>query len=297
MNQSIDTYHIQNFSIGNQSVPFNITRNHTEQLVTLIATISISTICCVSGTITNIIVLHILRKKGKQRTVFDLTIASLCITDLLTCLSGNAYALYQLILHLFLNSSHDDTTASSIKSTILKIISFFFFLSLLHVLLITFQRFFAIFWSIKYRQVMTKSLNKKLIAMTWIILLISWPVITIVFNLKRFNPINGVIILTLGAIVSSMYIMMTVKICLRKKQFHWKAEHRALLNSIGVTISYFVCLSPYAYSTLIKGNVSAKEYDLTTTITLLNFVLDPLFYFYFSFWLNRRDEKRRNNTS
>ena len=286
----------QTFTIGNQSAPFNSTTR--SQLATLIASISISSICCFLGTVANLIVLIILRKKGNQRTVFDLTITSLSVTDLLACLTGNGFIVYQTTPSLFLHKN-DATKDSSRGLAGLKIAGFFLFLSLLHILLITFQRFLAIFWPIKYRHVMTKSLIKKLIAMTWIVLLILWPVLTSIVLLKRVSPINGIIIFALGAIVSTIYVMIAVKsfLLVKKKQFNWKAEHRVLLKSFGVTISYFACFSPYAYFTLMKRSFSANEYDFIMTLTLTNFVLDPLFYFYFSYWLNRRDENRRNNSS
>ena len=288
---------IQNNVTGNQSVTLNGTRSDQEQVVILVAIICLSSLCFLLGTVANIIVLIILHKKGTQRTVFDLTIASLSVTDLLTCLSGYGYAACELALYHFPHSRNDASEASSISGTVLKIASFFFVLSLLHVLLITFQRFCAIFWPIRYRQVMTKTLIKKIIATMWIFLLVLYSVAFVLFEHKKDNPMNGIIIITFGGILLSIYIMITVKICLllKKKQFDWKAEHRVLLNSFGVTISYFACFSPYAYLTLMKGNASSVEFDLFMAITLVNFVLDPLFYFYLSYWLNRRDENRRNN--
>ena len=297
MNQSIYTYHIQNNSTENQSVASNITKSNKEQLETLLADISISIICCSLGTIANIFVLAILRKKGNQRTVFDLMIVSLSVTDLVACLSAFAHAVYQLIIHFFPYNTNNDTKARSIKSLIYKITSFFYLLSLIHVLLITFQRFCAIFWPMRYRQVMTKTLIKKVIAIMWIILLASYSAANTLSEHQKVKPINGVIIFALGGILLSCYIMITVKICLllKKKQFDWKSEHRVLLNSFGVTISYFACFSPYAYLTLKRKKVSSRDYGLIMSISLVNFVLDPLFYFYFSYWLNRRDENRRNN--
>ena len=297
MNHSI--YNIQNNTIGNQSAPVNITESYEEQLAIFFADISISIICCSLGTIANIFVLAILRKKGNQRTVFDLMIVSLSVADLLTCLSAYAYAVYQLVLYLLPQNTRGDTAASIIKSSLNIITSFLYLLSLVHVLLITFQRFCAIFWPIRYRQVMTKTLIKKIIATMWVFLLASYSVAKTFSDHKKENPINGVIIFALGGTFLSFYMMITVKICilLKKKQFHSKTEHRVLLNSFGVTISYFACFSPYAYLTLMREKFSAREYSLITAITLVNFVLDPLFYFYFSHWLNRRDENRRNNPS
>ena len=299
MNHSIYTYQIQNKTIGNQSAPFNISGSNQEQLVILIADIGISFILSLSGTIANLIALVILQKKGNQRTVFDAMIASLSVTDLFACLSAFAYTVYQSIFYLFPHNTHDHTRASRAKSLIDKIISFFYFLSLLHVLVITIQRFCAIFCPIRYRQVMTKTLIKKIIATMWIFLLVLYSGANILSDHKKDDPINGIITIALGGILLSFYIMITVKICLllRKKKFNWKTEHRVLLNSFGVTISYFACFSPYAYLTLMKEKLSSTKKDLIMASALVNFVLDPLLYFYFSYWLNRRDVNRRNNSS
>ena len=134
-----------------------------------------------------------------------------------------------------------------------RIAGFFLTLSLFNILLITFLRFFAIFWPIKYHQDMTKAKIKKLIATIWILSLAVLPAVLYTFKKRKLGPPLAIIIFSLGAVVTSTYTMIAIKIfqLLKRKQFDWKNEHRVLLNSAGVTMSYFACFSPFAAFTMI----------------------------------------------
>ena len=288
MSQNIFTLEFHNYTLVNESVGYNNTKGNKGPIAICVASIGITLPTSLLGIIANNVVIFILYKKGNHRKVFDLTIASLSVTDLLSCTSAVTNSIYGLVFYSIQRKSD--------RNLILRIAGFFFLLSLFHVLLITVLRFFAIFWPMKYRQNMTKAKIKKLIATIWILSLAAMSAVYYTFKNQKLHPLFAIIIFSLGTVVTSIYILIAVKIflLLKKKQFDWKNEHRVLLNSVGVTISYFAFFSPYAASTMTARNHKQTEYEFLLSITLINFLLDPLFYFYFSYWNNRRIENRRN---
>ena len=179
MNQSIFIMDFHNYTLGNESVLYNNTGENKGQLATFFTSIGISLPITLLGIIANIIVLVILYKKGNHRTVFDLTIVSLSATDLLACTFAFIYTIKGLAIYLIPQKSDG--------SPILRIAAHFFLLSLIHVLLITFMRFCAIFWPMKYRHDMTKAKLKKLIALIWILCLAVLPPVLNKFKKKSYT--------------------------------------------------------------------------------------------------------------
>ena len=240
--------------------------------------------------IANFIVLVIIRRKKQQRTSFDLVIASLSMTDFCASISSFIMNVYQVAI-LFLISN--ETGKPYLQSAIaMMVVAILFCLSLMHVLLITFLRFSALFWPLKFRQVMTTALIKGLIAVTWTFSLIGG-FILITTRMKN-NP-TGIIFLACGGLVCCAYAIIAIKICILSKtsQNATNKERRVFLNSFGVAITFFGCMFPLAGLFSRIKVVHDIDPFLALSIITINFLADPLLYFYFSYWLGKRDERRR----
>ena len=213
MNESIFMIEFQNYTFGNESVPYNDSRGIEGQFALYVTCVAITFSSTLLGMIANIFVLVILPKKGNHRTVFDLTFASLSATDLLACTFAFTYGVHSLVIYLIQYKSD--------RHVIRRKGGFFFTLSLFNVLLITFLRFFAIFWPIKYRQDMTKAKIKKLVATIWIFSLAVLPAVLYTFKKRKLGPTLAITIFSLGAVVTSTYTMIAIKIfqSLKRKQF------------------------------------------------------------------------------
>ena len=245
--------------------------------------------CSLLAVVANTLVLVILRRKKQQIKPFDLIIASLSFTDLLTSICCTIYVGYE-IAFLFIIAK-DAQTYKPISEIASNVSGIFFILSLLHVLLITFLRFCAIFWPLKFRQFATKALSKVLIALIWTMTVGA----SLMFAMaENASNTTAVIIFATGGLVGFAYIMIAIKICIlvKKKQFVWNKEHRVLLNSFGVTISLFACLLPFAFHETSNEHISE---EFVNSLLSINFLIDPLLYFYFSYWLSKRDEYNNNN--
>ena len=241
----------------------------------------------------NIIVLKILRSKGNKRTVFDLTIASLACTDLLASISFFITLPFPAVCKLIRESVTllPSTKFIDIYNFVSVIFVFcFILLSIFHVLLISFQRFFAFFFPFRCRQYFTKSLAKILIALIWTISLAAGP-----FLMTKESTFSAlaIVIFAVGGLLLCMYFMLAFKMCqmLKTNRYELRREHRALLNALGVTVSFFACLSPAGYARI----TSSLHQSFFFSFASINFLLDPLLYFYMSFWLKRRDDRRAAN--
>ena len=240
--------------------------------------------------VANIIVIGILIRKKHQKTSFDLVITSLSLTDLSASVCTIIYSGYRFTI-IFVDPK-DIGKNKRQRAIVMNVISTFFFLSLLHVLLVTFLRFCAIFWPLKFRQYATKVVIRALIVATWILSAIA---VIIIILAKDPTYVIGMTIHVSFGLVSFAYIMIAMKIflLLKKKQFFWNKEHRVLLNSFGVTISFFACLFPFALVATSSGFAKLIDRELALSFISINFITDPLLYFYFSYWLSKRDEMRR----
>ena len=251
--------------------------------------------------IANIVVLFILKRKQNQRTPFDLVIGSLSFTDTLAAVCSIVFAGFSITIHIYnhrqiegnIMASHHLYSQAYLA---IDVAYFFFFLTLMHILLITFVRFTAIFWPLKFRQHMTNSIMKSIIAATWAL---STIIVAVLLMELKSSLVYGIILFSSGGVVFWVYIMIAVKICLlvKKRHFNWRREHCVLLNSLGVTITYFACLSPIGHLQLKSTSIISEAGSLPLSLIPINFLLDPLFYFYFSYWLDKRDEARRNRVN
>ena len=244
--------------------------------------------------VANIIVLGILLKRKHQKTSFDLVIASLSLTDLSASIGTTIYHGYSVAFTFvgpqrFRNHKRQRNIVRDTGVTL-------FFLSLLHVLLVTFLRFCAIFWPLKFRQYVTKVVIRALIVATWILSAIA---VIIIILAKYPKYVIGITIHISFGLVCFAYIIIAMKILLllKKKQYSWNREHRVLLNSLGLTISFFVCLLPYALDATSSEFAKWINPQLGISFVSINFLTDPLLYFYFSYWLGKRDEMRIRDRS
>ena len=237
-------------------------------------------------------IINILRKK-QQRTSFDLVIASLSITDFSASICSFISNAYQVAIHFLISNE----TAKPYFQSVIALVAMciLYCLSLMHVLLITFLRLSALFWPLKFRQVMTKALMKGLIAATWTLSVIGGVILT---NAEH-GDLSGIIFLAAGGLVCSAYAMIATKICILSKtsQSATNNERRVILNSFGVAITFFGCLLPLAFILIgVKVFLNIGPH-LALFFIKINFIADPLLYFYFSYWLGKRDERRRIRTT
>ena len=244
--------------------------------------------------IANTIVLILLYKRGKMRSVFDITVGSLVTSNLLISIAFLANTA------LFLTILKSDTWSGSI----LRILAIFFdfsifcfIVSLLHIILITFERMYALFRPIQYRQKVTKRHAKMYIAAIWMTSLAIIIINMFAFTNRKaetFDKVLGILTLASGAILCVLYGTIAIKVVHLKRQstLKWRKERLVLINSLAVTVSFLACLLPFSISLIWYDTMQKYSYVLASFIAV-KLLLDPVLYFYVSFWKSKREAKRR----
>ena len=291
MSQNLTNYSLCN-GTQNTSMDTSVIQLMTYYFITFGIPLAIIILAIVA----NVIIILILRKKGKKCTVFDLTIASLIATDLIICVFVAIYILIQCTTSLIIKLQHPaiglkkEIHVTEKAAFVLYAAAMFFLLSLIQITSMSFMRLAAVFFPFRYRQVMTKGLIKKLLAVIWILSLGFLPVVYFV----QYFPMSamGTIVFSFGGVLFVVYVMIAIKcfFLVKRNQFQWRQEHRVILNSFGVTVSFFACLSTSA----VRAMNSKYFFDTSISTATINMLCDPLLYFYFSYWLAKRDGRRRS---
>ena len=246
----------------------------------------ISTITsCLLATIANIIVFVILWKKGKHRTIFDLTVWSLVITNIIV-----AFVYLMSIAIAMLTEEKASNLIQWLYFVTTFLVYYCFLSSLLHTLLLTIQRLFAVFFAFQFRQKATKTKAKIFIAIAWVISFALSEISTIMEDIFKYSvPVFSSLMLVFGVVSIACYSAIAIRIALsmKKKRFKWNKEHRVLLNAFIVTVSNIGLIIPIA---IHFKNVPIAIGEIMVLVKLF---VDPLCYFYLSYWLAKRDESKR----
>ena len=239
----------------------------------------------------NVVVLRLLYKRGNGRTVFDVTVASLVFADLCTAIGFLASNISFLV---FLKTGDVSESVEKFFDIFFEFTIFCFIASILHVILITAERLCALFFPLKYRQVVTNKGIRWPILIIWMTSLSGSLVHALVLNGKQSDKAIGIMIVVSSGILCVMYSIIAIKILYlkRRSMFKSKRDRIVLMNSLAVTISFLVCLLPLAFG-LLGVDKSSKSTGLLSSLVAVKLLLDPLLYFYVSFWKTRRETKRR----
>ena len=255
------------------------------------ATVSIYITFSFLALIGNAVVLRLLYKRGHGRTVFDVTVASLVFADLCTAIGFLASNISFLVI-----LKTDDVSKSVEKffDVFYEFTIFCFIASILHVILITAERLCALFFPLKYRQVVTNKGIRMPILIIWMTSLSGSLLHAFVLKGKQSDRAIGIVIVVSSGLLCVMYSIIALKILYlkRKSMFRSKKDRIVLMNSLAVTISFLVCLLPLALG-LLGVDKSSKSTGFLSSLVAVKLLLDPLLYFYVSFWKSRRETKRR----
>lgn len=239
----------------------------------------------------NTAVLRLLYKRGCRRTVFDITVGSLVIADLCTAigfLSSNI---------TFITTMKTATVSEGVEkffNIFFEFTIFCFVVSILHVILITTERLYALFSPLKYRQIATKNRAKVPIIITWIASLAGSLAHAFAFKADQSDKAIGLMIIVSSGVLCLLYGIIAIKIIFlkRKSMFKSRKDHLVLMNSLVVTVSFLACLLPLAIGLLGANKNNGSTYLLSSFVAI-KLLLDPILYFYVSFWKGRRETRRR----
>ena len=224
------------------------------------------------GMLLNALQINLLRKE-KKKTGFMLTIFSLSVADFLQSLVFINIGGYYLLVHGNVLSKSTVITNSIVRS-----ILFYMTSSLLHVVLISVERFLAVYFPLRFQRLFTTRICKILLIFIWLLSI----VITLLSH--NLNPIVWVccaaLFFTYLSICVKMFLHQSKQVTSREstKKGISNRETRLrkiVLYSCSVTMSFIICNLPKTFAPFdssVKGLVS-------TSLLLGNVLFNPILYF------------------
>ena len=243
------------------------------------------TACGLLGFAANSAVLVKLYQKRKESTVFNKTLASLSITN---TISDICFLVSGCILIYYFVSNQISIESIQVFIVLQYINRYATCISFLHVVFITVQRFAAITFPFRFKRVFTTKVVYIILILIWIAGLAIVSIYHFVFTVDG-DPdaaLSYSIVIT-GAIMLFSYawiFYLLVKRGRMSKQLNTSTRSDAnnlkiFINSLGLTLLFFVCMFPSAIL-ILSGSKGTKLRILFASFLVFKTVCDPLMYFF-----------------
>ena len=218
--------------------------------------------------------------KKKYRTPFGMNILSLCIADILACITFLLYAC--IMIGVYSGSVVATGLAFKSKTTFQVCIYITIAVSLIHILIIATQRLCAIIFPCAFNHWLTIRRCKLLLITAWVIGLpygIAYSYYHIVAIVSCYQ------IIIVGIALVAVYCTICYKSSENAKRrtsmtfSQNKQNERIILHSTAVTIVFIACKYPYSINYLfIANNRTLRKYFYG--LIALRPLMDPLIYFF-----------------
>ena len=239
--------------------------------------------------VANLIVLRLLYKKGSKRTIFDLTLCSLITANLICSITY----LVENGMYLKMTGEPGHTFLMVLYQSSI----FAFLVSLMHIIVITFEQLFAVLFPLKLRLIITKRRVIYSIVGAWLLSLVVTIISATLLDEQKGMEVFGSLLISFGILLIILYTILGIKIIIlvKEKNFRWNKEHRVLVNAFAITFTFLACIFPIAIVSVTSSRLNNLAYLLSSFVAIKLF-LDPVFYFFVSFWRAKRDAMRRTKT-
>ena len=231
--------------------------------------------------ILNVLWLYSLLRKHGEKSVFEITLLSLAMGDLILALSQ--VAMGSLDILRFKDKSTKTTDAAfgyigHISSTALNS-------SFLHIVFIAGQRFIATLYPFQMKRVFTRNICAFELTGIWLVSII----ITVLRAIKGYDSDKwfGYLWVPCEVIVTLLYTIVCYHVFRKRRQFvtsrnEISRQNRAILClSLIIASEFFVCTLPEVF--FACGTVSIDSNNPVNILPFLHAMLNPLIYFLFNY--------------
>lgn len=258
----------------------------------------------VAGAVLNIFEGFFIYFKSKHRTVFGLTLASLCVADLLGGISftiAGALRLYEYDGSLTVRIIADTSFSVTWKAGH-GVLFFSVGTSFIHIMIIAVQRLFAVFSPIAFKTWFTRRRCAILLIVTWALLLITG--VIGYFFIKGIWTVSYYLMLIVGSVLVLCYTAICCKAYAHSKKRRLmtisveskSGMEKTVSLSVAITIAFLVCTLPQAIFYLyILDSDDLTFYHSVNCLISMNPFLDSVIYFCFYHDFSRNKSSRRRN--
>ena len=248
----------------------------------------------IATTVANLVVLLAMRRVTSIRLPSKLLLCSLVLTDL----GAGSVVQPQFATRLFLRAIYPDLVPCSLYRSYAAAAPLFSYASLLTLAAISLDRYAALFFHIKYKQIVTTRRVCAVLAFIWAFAAL-WPILTFV---KRHDKLTFASLVATVFFVPLLVIFVActkIYIRLRAQQIHPQALDQAQQQAgntlnleryrrtasammwicVLLLICYlpFLCMAAYR-ATAQRTALTECLYDISIALVLLNSLLNPFVY-------------------
>jgi len=243
-----------------------------------------------AGALLNVLEAIFIYFRRRQKTVYGLTLASLCAADILGSICfiiAGALRLHEYSGPLTVKF-HRNTALHSSWSAGHAALFFSVGTSFVHITIIAVQRLFVVLWPIAFKTWFTRKRCAILLAITWISFFLSGAVGY--FFVQGIWTASYYLMLVVGAILVICYTVICSKTwrAAKKRQLIAVSVRRTsdvektVLLSLSVTIAFLVCTCPQSiFYLIVLEEQDLTFYHLVNSMISVNPFLDAVIYFCF----------------
>ena len=258
------------------------------------------TICGLFGLIANSALLLKLYRKRKESTVFNRTLASLSISNIISdicfLVSGCIF-----VYHFIFQKALVDKIIVYVLENANR---FAMCVSFSHIIFITIQRLAAISFPFRFRRVFTTRVVCIILVLIWIEGFAAVSLYQFLLRVDR-DPDKQLSLFTIivGSIFLISYVWIFYRLLKRGRisktlsesnHAHSDTSNNILfINSLGLTLMFIVFMFPYAIFVL-SGSTMSEIRMLFSSLLVFKTICDPLVYFFIARckWIRRREVAR-----
>ena len=214
---------------------------------------------------------------NRRHTIFEISLLSLCVADMLSALTMSAYGLYITAFKRQVTSSNIKYLDFGLNTTIT--------VALMTMNLIAMQRLLATVYPLKFKIKFTRRKLVLILAVTWVVPLFYGIIGTLFINKNQTLQINSVITLSTCILLILQYGIIYYYLKSRSTTTRNRASTRSVLfHSVLISAAFVFSFTPFSILTFLSPLLK-KELDLILgavfgALVATNPFLDTVVYFF-----------------
>ena len=236
------------------------------------------------GFIVNSIQIVLMFCKREKKTVFDITLISLALSNATSTICFGALGTLFTYFIATLNFAEENFQT---LNNMVYVSDYCVIISLLHITFIAIQRLFAVTLPFRFKAIFTKLVTTVLLMMIWLVSGMMMLLEYFVIKYAQRKIALACLIFTCGSSLAFIYSFVLYKVLKQRRAMQNVTSHAAntdhscklLLNSIGVTVVFILLTFPYAASVL-ENDILFIYGDFFASFLAIKTSFDPTIYFF-----------------
>ena len=222
--------------------------------------------------------------KREKKTVFDITLISLALSNVTSTICFGA--LGTLFTHVIATLNFTEKNFQTLNNMVY-VSDYCVIISLFHIAFIAIQRLVAVTLPFRFKAIFTKLVTAVLLMMIWSVSGVMMLLEYFVIKFAKRKIALACQIFACGSSLTFIYSFVLYKVLKQRRAMQNVTSHAAntchgyklLLNSIGVTVVFILLTFPYAAS-VVENDILFIYGDFFASFLAMKTSFDPAIYFF-----------------